>query len=161
MAQVNQSPILRREGERSSRPASWPGGPPASRRRRAHPGARRSRRVLGLRHPHATTTAYYRDKLIPIDRHQGALIYLLCRSIGARRVVEYGTSSAYPPSIWPPRLCDNGEGVVIGTELEPFKVKTARENFATRRLGGLRRPARRRRSGDAEGLRRSRRLSAG
>ena len=35
---------------------------------------------------------YVRDKLISIDRGQGRLIYMLCRSLQARRVVEFGTS---------------------------------------------------------------------
>lgn len=74
--------------------------------------------------------AYYRDKLIPVDRRQGGLMYLLCRSINARRVVEYGTSFGVSTLYLASAVRDNGGGTVIGTEVEPDKVAIARKNFA-------------------------------
>lgn len=73
--------------------------------------------------------SYYRDKLIPIEPGQGALIYLLCRALGAKRVVEFGTSFGVSTLYLAAAVRDNGGGVVIGTELEPTKAKIARQNF--------------------------------
>lgn len=73
---------------------------------------------------------YYRDKLIPIDRKQGWLIYLLCRSLNARRTVEFGTSFGVSTLYAASAVRDNGGGVVIGTEYEPAKAAIARQNFA-------------------------------
>lgn len=47
--------------------------------------AGRALRMAVTRTRELEDTGYYRDKLIPIDRRQGALIYLLCRSLKAAR----------------------------------------------------------------------------
>ncbi len=73
---------------------------------------------------------YYRDKLIPIEPEQGWLIYLLCRSLKAKRVVEFGTSWGVSTLYLASAVRANGGGVAIGTELEPKKAKIARQNFA-------------------------------
>jgi predicted O-methyltransferase YrrM len=44
-------------------------------------------------------------------------------------VVEYGTSFGVSTLYLASAVRDNGDGTVIGTELEPFKVRTARQNF--------------------------------
>lgn len=79
----------------------------------------------------------YRDKVIPIDKEQGWLIYLLCRSLGARRVVEFGTSFGVSTLYLAAAVRDNGGGVVIGTEREPAKIAAAKENFAEAGLDGF------------------------
>ncbi len=80
---------------------------------------------------------YYNDKLICIDREQGALIYLLCRSLKATRIVEYGTSFGVSTLYLASAVRDNGGGTVIGTELEPSKVRAARKNFEDAGLSSL------------------------
>jgi predicted O-methyltransferase YrrM len=74
--------------------------------------------------------AYVRDKLICIDRGQGWLIYMLCRSLRASRAVEFGTSFGVSTLYLAAAMRDQGGGVVIGTEIELQKARQARENFA-------------------------------
>lgn len=50
------------------------------------------RRLAGAKRADDADGEYVRDKLIPIGRAQGWLIYMLCRSLQAQRVVEFGTS---------------------------------------------------------------------
>lgn len=78
----------------------------------------------------AQINAVYRDKIIPIDKAQGWLIYLLCRSLGATRVAEFGTSHGVSTLYLAAAVRDNGGGVVIGTEIEPVKIQAAKANFA-------------------------------
>lgn len=73
---------------------------------------------------------YVRDKLIPIGRGQGWLIYMLCRGLQARRVVEFGTSYGVSTLYLAAAMRDQGGGVVIGTEIEPEKARHARSHFA-------------------------------
>jgi predicted O-methyltransferase YrrM len=73
---------------------------------------------------------YYRDKLIPIDPAQGWLIHLLCRSLEAKRAVEFGTSFGVSTLYLASAMRANGGGTVIGTEMEPSKARIARQNFA-------------------------------
>ena len=70
------------------------------------------------------------DKLVALDRDKAEFCYLLCRSLGARRVVECGTSFGVSTLYLAAAARDNGGGVVIGTEHEPAKAAAARANFA-------------------------------
>jgi predicted O-methyltransferase YrrM len=67
---------------------------------------------------------------LSIQPDQGDLIYLLCRAIGARRVVDFATSFGVSAIYFAAALRDNGGGTVIGAELVPEKVETARRNLA-------------------------------
>jgi predicted O-methyltransferase YrrM len=86
------------------------------------------------------------DKFIALDRDQGVLCYLLARALGARRIVEFGTSFGISTVYLAAAVRDNGGGVVIGTELVPEKAARARahlreaglEEFADIRLGDAR-----------------------
>jgi predicted O-methyltransferase YrrM len=71
------------------------------------------------------------DKMVALDREKALFCYLLCRSLRARRVVEAGTSFGVSTLYLAAAVRDNQveNGVVIGTEYEPRKVKIARANF--------------------------------
>lgn len=73
-------------------------------------------------------------RLVALDSHKAELCYLLCRALGARRVVEagtsYGVSTIYLAAAVRDTLAEHGgDGVVIGTEYEPAKVAAARRNL--------------------------------
>ena len=70
------------------------------------------------------------DKLVALDRDKAEFCYLLCRALGARRVVEAGTSYGVSTLYLAAAVRDNGGGVVIGTEHEPAKAAAARAHFA-------------------------------
>ena len=71
------------------------------------------------------------DKMVALDRDKGEFCYQLCRSIGASRIVEAGTSFGISTMYLAAAVRDNQfkKGVVIGTEHEPTKVKIALQNF--------------------------------
>ncbi len=81
------------------------------------------------------------DKLVALDRDKAEFCYLLCRSLGARRVVEAGTSFGVSTLYLAAAVRDNcgvgGGGVVIGTEHEPAKAAAARTTFAEAGLAEL------------------------
>jgi predicted O-methyltransferase YrrM len=75
-----------------------------------------------------------KDRPLAVSRDTGTLLYMLARSIGARSIVEFGTSFGISTLHLAAALRDNGGGRVIGSEFEPSKIKRARENLAA---GGL------------------------
>jgi predicted O-methyltransferase YrrM len=83
----------------------------------------------------AERAAFLRDKLVALDPEKCVLAYLLCRAIGARRVVEFATSFGVSTLYLAAAVRDNiraggGRGLVIGTEHEPTKAAAARANLA-------------------------------
>lgn len=72
----------------------------------------------------------YRKIYIPVSREEGRFLYLVARSIGAQRVVEFGTSFGVSTIYLAAAVCDNGGGRVIGSELEPSKQRAATANLA-------------------------------
>jgi len=64
------------------------------------------------------------------DPAQGDLIYLLCRALSATRVAEFATSVGMSMLYFAAAIRDNGGGAVIGSELVPEKLATARRNLA-------------------------------
>jgi predicted O-methyltransferase YrrM len=70
------------------------------------------------------------DKLVALDRDKALFCHRLCRALGAKRIVEAGTSYGVSTLYLAAAVRDNGGGVVIGTENEPAKVAAARANFA-------------------------------
>ena len=83
----------------------------------------------------ARTNQFLSDKLVALDRDKAEFCYQVCRALGARRVVEAGTSFGVSTLFLAAAIRDNlrqigGNGVVIGTEYEPQKAKAARTVFA-------------------------------
>ena len=77
----------------------------------------------------AVTPESARNIYMPVSPEQGEFIYLLARSLGATRVVEFGTSFAISTIYLAAAVRDNGGGVVIGSELEPSKHVRAVANL--------------------------------
>lgn len=71
-----------------------------------------------------------KDLYLPLSPEQGAFCYLTARAIGARRIVEFGTSFGISTIYFAAAVRDNGGGAVIGTEMVPEKVAQARQNLA-------------------------------
>lgn len=71
----------------------------------------------------------FSDKGFSIHPDQGDLIYLLCRAMGARRVVDFATSVGMSAIYFAAAMRDNGGGLVIGAEVVAAKVATARRNL--------------------------------
>ena len=57
-------------------------------------------------------------------------MYLLCRAINARRVVDFATSVGFSTLYLAAAVRDNGGGVVIGAEIVPAKIATAQRNLS-------------------------------
>jgi predicted O-methyltransferase YrrM len=79
--------------------------------------------------------AFVRDKFVALDPEKCDLCYMLCRALKARRVVEFGTSFGVSTIYLAAAVRDNvrdqgGEGIVIGTEIEPTKAAVAKANLA-------------------------------
>jgi predicted O-methyltransferase YrrM len=69
------------------------------------------------------------DKFICLDPGQGVFCYLLARSLGAKRIVEFGTSFGVSTIYLALAVRENGGGKVIGTEIVPEKAARAREHL--------------------------------
>ncbi len=74
---------------------------------------------------------FFADKLVALDRDKSEFCYQLCRSLGAARIVEAGTSFGISTLYLAAALRDNkvDNGVVIATEIDPIKASAARANF--------------------------------
>ncbi|MCA6123702.1 class I SAM-dependent methyltransferase [Bradyrhizobium sp. WSM 1704] len=94
----------------------------AARRRPAGGGPRGG---SGSRDPHD-----HAEQGFSIHPEQGELIYLLCRGLRATRVAEFATSIGMSTLYFAAAIRDNGGGTVIGSEIVPAKVATARRNLA-------------------------------
>jgi predicted O-methyltransferase YrrM len=77
----------------------------------------------------AESHAFMADKLVALEPAKAAFCYLTCRALGAKRVVEVGTSHGVSTLYLAAAVRDNGGGVVIGTEHEPAKAAVARAHF--------------------------------
>ncbi len=87
--------------------------------------------------PAAEMSRRFKDVYIPLSRPQGKLLYLVARTIDARRIVEFGTSFGISTLYAAAAARDNGTGRVIGSELEPGKRAKAVEHLNEAGLGGV------------------------
>lgn len=76
-----------------------------------------------------TVEPYLKTAYISVDASQGKLLYMTARAIRARLIVEFGTSFAIS-TIYLGAAARANNGRVIGTEMEPAKVRAARANIA-------------------------------
>ena len=91
------------------------------------------------------TKTFLRDKLVALDRPKAELCYLVCRALRAHRVVEAGTSYGVSTLFLASAVRDNSTSnergtntpIVIATEYEPDKAKSARRHFAEAGLAEL------------------------
>src|SRR5207244_8996183 len=89
----------------------------------------------------ADDMAFVRDKFVALDPEKCDLCYMLCRSLKARRVVEFGTSFGVSTIYLAAAVRDTvsalggagpgGEGIVSGTEIAPGKARVATRHLAT------------------------------
>lgn len=84
----------------------------------------------------AVLSARMKDLYIPLSPAQGRFLYLVARSLSARRIVEFGTSFGVSTIYAAAAARDNGSGRVIGSELEPAKHKQALANLEAAGLAG-------------------------
>lgn len=77
----------------------------------------------------------FKDLYIPLSPDTGRFAYLVARSLGASRIVEFGTSFGVSTLYLAAAVKDNGGGIVIGSEIEPGKVAQARANLDEAGLG--------------------------
>ena len=82
-------------------------------------------------HPEVSRDPFdYAEYGFSIWPDQGDLLYLLCRGMRAKRVVDFATSIGLSAVYFAAAMRDNGGGIVVGSELVPEKATTARRNLA-------------------------------
>jgi predicted O-methyltransferase YrrM len=89
------------------------------------------------REDYLATYTRMKDQPLPVSPETGRLLYMLARSIGARTIVEFGTSFAISTIHLAAALRDNGGGKLIGTEFEPSKIARARRHLAEAGLADI------------------------
>lgn len=82
------------------------------------------------REPFEALAPHLKNAFIPVEPSAGRFLYLAARAIGARRIVEFGTSFGISTLYLAAAVRDNGGGEVIGTELEPSKRSRALAHLA-------------------------------
>ncbi|HKO92446.1 MAG TPA: class I SAM-dependent methyltransferase [Polyangiaceae bacterium] len=80
---------------------------------------------------------HMRATYLPVSRSQGQMLYLMARSLDARRIVEFGTSFGISTVYLAAAVKDNGGGLVIGSELDPSKRTKAQEHLREAGLDGV------------------------
>lgn len=86
-------------------------------------------RPTGFEEEDSSSRNFWRNKFVAIDRDKAEFVYLLCRSIGATRIIEAGTSFGVSTLFLAAAIRDNGGGMVTTCDNEPTKMAVARQNF--------------------------------
>jgi predicted O-methyltransferase YrrM len=86
-------------------------------------------RVLNRKPTVAERARRMKNIFVAISPEQGLFAYLVARSIGAKRIVEFGTSFGISTIYLAASVKDNGGGIVIGSEIEETKAAQAREHI--------------------------------
>ncbi len=94
------------------------------------------------------------DHFLAVSPIYGRFLYMMARAGKATRIVEFGTSMGISTIYLAAALRDNGGGHLIGSELEPAKVKRGARPSRRGRPGGPGGCPRRRCARDAQGRRR-------
>ncbi len=94
-------------------------------------------RPTGFEEEDSSSRNFWRDKFVAIDRDKAEFVYLLCRAIGAKRVIEAGTSFGVSTLFLAAAARDNGGGLVTTCDNEPTKTAVARQNFEIAMLSDL------------------------
>lgn len=89
------------------------------------------------RPPVEALTPHLREAFIPVEPDAGRLLYVAARALGARSVVEFGTSFGISTIYLAAAVRDNGGGRVVGSELEPTKRTRALAHLAEAGLADL------------------------
>jgi predicted O-methyltransferase YrrM len=85
---------------------------------------------------------FLRRKLIALARDKGEFCYLMCRALGASRIVEigasFGVSTIYLAAAARDNMAATGrDALVISSEIDPAKAAGARDNLEAAGLGDV------------------------
>lgn len=94
-------------------------------------------KVTGRSFMQLAPPALFKRMYLPVSRGEGRLLYVLARSVHARRVVEFGTSFGISTLYLAAAVRDNGGGQVITTEIEPSKCRAAEASIRQAGLGDV------------------------
>jgi predicted O-methyltransferase YrrM len=78
-----------------------------------------------------------KDFYLAVSPETARLLYMLARNMGARSIVEFGTSFGISTIHMAAALRDNGGGRLIGSEFEGSKVAKAQQNLEAAGLSDL------------------------
>jgi predicted O-methyltransferase YrrM len=78
-----------------------------------------------------------RKLFLPLSAEGGLFVYQVARSMGARHVVEFGTSFGVSTIYLAAAVRDNGGGTLVASEIEPGKVARARQHLIAAGLDDL------------------------
>jgi predicted O-methyltransferase YrrM len=93
-----------------------------------------------MRDPNSDYRAFYgraKELYLAVSPETGKLLYMLARTMRAKSIVEFGTSFGVSTIHLAAALRDNGGGRLVGSELEPTKIASARANLAAAGLADL------------------------